>query len=724
MQPIRGRLSAAIYVALLAALIGALATTVSAEAPAPGPSPGWSAQEYDSLKADKMCPPENLSSNPKELYQRGKAPYPAQYLEYGQKGGYYVKNLWRKPCSSDFVKGYCTKPNFCDAKEPGSKCFANGVWGKCAALGQSSSGGGDTPPSGGQPAATGGAPSIPSLPPSSSSNLQPGEPKADKPTYEQQLADVNSKLDTCTAQTCSNSEFNSLIRERTAFEEIVAIEKSYALDAAIKQSDAADREEGLAIKQGLENRINNLADTVALDPNAGTKEMQELRQLTALNYDYFGAQRGFSDPNNESAFVGTVKSIGEVSIATTQGNTYAYDGDGNLFASAANNDYPTLYDSAGRQFPTSAIGGEWTGEMKNVVQTPEQWTAFRDMYMGTPASVRGGSDSGGEDVTVKGFLGQDMLLSRNQDVIVKDTLGNERILSREAYDAVNNLGRELYGVNALRDQIAAQTGGLVSVPRENLLPQELAKNNFIGSEGQINSQTPSYALTQITPEREAQVLNLVSRELDKYPSEFWDGARTTTRDIPLYTFASNKEMGAFQAAGNTYQGGGRLLLNTSQPDWYTAETVHHELAHDFDSSEWTRSQGIFPSDTQFAQSVYGDVWQKAYLGTSGQQAIAEGKLGGVTPEGFADPYGQRGGVAEDKATIAEGLFKNYPAMVEAARVDPVLAQKMSIIQQGYYDASGGKMNSAYWNSLTPMNPQWQVRPSFVQTVVSRLRASK
>ncbi len=657
-----------------------------------------------------------------QLYTRGKPPYPAVYNEYTNKGLARIKNLWRKPCSSDFVKAYCTKPNFCNAKEPGSKCFFNGSWGTCKVADQSVLGGGSTSPA---PSETGGPPSIPSLSlPPSPSNPPPGGSSTDKPTPEQQLADVNSELDVCAAQTCSNAKFNNLIGKRAAFEEIVAMGKTDAADAANKQRDFADQEQGLALQKGLESRIKSLADTVALDPNANAKDMQELRQLTALNYDFFGAQRGFSDPNNESAFVGTVESIGGVSVATNQGNTYAYDGDGNLFASAANNDYPTLYDSEGRRIETSAVAGQWTDDMASVIQTPEQWTAFRDMYMGTPDSVRGGSDSGGEDVTVKGYMGQDMPLSRNQDVIVKDTAGNERVLSREAYDAVNNLGRELYGVNTLRGQIATQTGGLVSVPRENLLPQELAYNNFVGSEGLKNSGTPSYALTQITPEREAQVLDLVSRELGKYPAEFWQGARSTTLDIPLYTFAENKEMGEYKAGGSTYQGGGRLLLNTSMPDWYTAETVHHELAHDFDSSEWANSRGIFPPDTQFAQNVYGNEWQKEYLGRSGQEAIAEGKLGGTAPEGFADSYGQRGGVAEDKATIAEGMFKNYPAMVEAARTDSVLAKKMSIIEQGYYNASGGTMSSSYWNSLTPMNPQWQVRPSFVQAVVSRLRPSR
>ncbi|MDP2649145.1 MAG: hypothetical protein Q8P19_04615, partial [bacterium] len=136
-----------------------------------------------------------------------------------------------------------------------------------------------------------------------------------------------------------------------------------------------------------------------------------------------------------------------------------------------------------------------------------------------------------------------------------------------------------------------------------------------------------------------------------------------------------------------------------------AKTLNHELAHYNDDK-------LFPSDSQFGTSVYGSSYGAAYAGSSGAEAIASGKLGSVElPQGFVDDYGYMGGIKEDKATIVEAMFTNYPALRQAVRTDPILATKVRILQDGFAQATGGDMDQSYWQRLTPIDPYWRPDPT-------------
>jgi hypothetical protein len=98
--------------------------------------------------ANAMCTAPNESSSPKERYNSSKPPYPAIYTEIQNGQVIFIKNLYRKPCSDNFVRAFCTTANYCDGEQSGSECFSDGKWKAC-----------DTPDQGAQRASgTGSAP--------------------------------------------------------------------------------------------------------------------------------------------------------------------------------------------------------------------------------------------------------------------------------------------------------------------------------------------------------------------------------------------------------------------------------------------------------------------------------------------------------------------------------------------------------------------------------------
>ena len=124
---------------------------------------------------------------------------------------------------------------------------------------------------------------------------------------------------------------------------------------------------------------------------------------------------------------------------------------------------------------------------------------------------------------------------------------------------------------------------------------------------------------------------------------------------------------------------------------------YHELGHGFDQ--------VFPPDTEWAKSMYGDNYGRAYAGAHGVQVFSNAS---EFPIGFARPYGYTGGISEDKATVFESMFTNYRAMQEAAKSDLTLATKMQMVQDSFLSASNGAMDQAWWDRQTPLNPNYTV----------------
>ncbi len=73
-----------------------------------------------------MCPAEDETHKYNTSVQ-----YPSKYIETMNGKKTEVQSLWRKPCSDNFVKAFCTTAKFCDGEQSGSECFSDGKWKAC-----------------------------------------------------------------------------------------------------------------------------------------------------------------------------------------------------------------------------------------------------------------------------------------------------------------------------------------------------------------------------------------------------------------------------------------------------------------------------------------------------------------------------------------------------------------------------------------------------------------
>lgn len=372
-----------------------------------------------------------------------------------------------------------------------------------------------------------------------------------------------------------------------------------------------------------------------------------------------------------------------------------------------------IHTPAGNEVRTSPDDSSWTWALF-AIDSPEKFSIFEKHYFDggvEPRSFELTSVNSGtqESRSVEGdFLGTEMPLL-TESVLVREIGGDTRVISRDVFDAVRWQGDIAYGVDGIQNRVARDTNNKVTFD---------APFSFAGESGVGGKTEPSYALTQLSSQGRATALSLIEGELDKYPREYWDTANPGT----IYTYKARPGMESrVKSGGYSSNYGGHMWLRgeiaLSDPEHF-AGSVDHELAHYNDNR-------TFVSDRTFGQEVYGSSYGRAYAGETGTDALLSGKLGYGRPEGFARDYGYQGGVAEDKATIVEAMFKNYPAVQRAMWGDPVLTRKVEILKFGFSQATKGAMGESYWNNLRPIDATYQLpstisKPNLVQSVVSKL----
>jgi hypothetical protein len=63
--------------------------------------------------------------------------------------------------------------------------------------------------------------------------------------------------------------------------------------------------------------------------------------------------------------------------------------------------------------------------------------------------------------------------------------------------------------------------------------------------------------------------------------------------------------------------------------------------------------------------------------------------------GFARNYWKEN-IAEDQATIAEGLFLNYQNLTNRSEKDKILARKIELVKNAYFDLSDWLIDKNFW----------------------------
>ena len=398
--------------------------------------------------------------------------------------------------------------------------------------------------------------------------------------------------------------------------------------------------------------------------------------------------------------------------------------DGSLLFAHTKEQLPVLYTAEGEAVPTSNQSGEWLGVMKERIQTPAELREFERAYTGTYSAVFTPAD-----IKVPG-LKLDMLpddvrnrldsyarwdgngpesMGASNDVIIRSLSGEEKLrISDDVFRAIQTHENEVYGIDATASRIERDTQGKMNLNISGL-PQETSAGGALA---------PAYALVPLPGELRAWTASAIETELGKYPPEYWENANKGA----IYDFMPRPDMqGVVREGGHATAPGdprAHMYINGLNTGANIAVIINHELSHFNDDK-------TFVPDSTFGTAVYGSAYGMSYAGSSGYEAITSGKFDIGRPDGFADSYGYRGGVQEDKASIVEAMFTNYSVVREAMQTDPILAHKVQLLQSGFEKSTNGVMNEAYWQNLRPIDPWYRLpatvsRPNFLQTLMSKL----
>lgn len=442
-------------------------------------------------------------------------------------------------------------------------------------------------------------------------------------------------------------------------------------------------------------------DVGTLESNNSLSTEQQLRSQSqqAVQKDYASAIQNAYGPDYQVNAIGDA-SVARVSQSDWGARYYDTDTGQSFLGKAAWEAGPTIITSEGQGFSTDAPASQWQSAMQETIDSPTKFNTLEAEYM----------DHG---ATPNAY----MLTTNGTEVITHGACPTcDKIVPLDGYDAVRAQGDSVYGVDAIKSQVADLTGGKVNFDSPSSFPEQ---NN-------VSVYRMPDALTQLPIAERAAAISIVEQELEKYPPTYWQNANPVT----VYTYGYTPEAIAQTASAGQFVGG--WADRYSQQVWLNgtevnpanglggtqnlAATIDHELTHYNDAQ-------LFGSDAQYAYGVYGPQYGTAYAGQSGWEAQLSGKF--ERPEGFARDYGYLRGIKEDQATVVESMFANYPAVEQAMQTDGTLAAKVDLAKQGFYNMSTGVMNDAYWQNLKPINPNYALppmiaspAPSLIQIILS------
>lgn len=388
----------------------------------------------------------------------------------------------------------------------------------------------------------------------------------------------------------------------------------------------------------------------------------------------------------------SVQSMGDNAVAKISsadlGARY-YDTDtGQPFLSRAPGDkFPTILTNEGA-YPTSAPIDQWRSALGTLDKT--EFPAFEGEYFG-----KGSPPAGFRDPEVTNLPPE--FQSNVKILTIDDSSVYMKSVPRDAFDAVRVQGDISTGAADTIAHIQEESGGKILINTPNSFPSEM-KSPWTG------------ALTQPSSEIRAATLKTIEEEILKYPPEFWQNANPVTVHPYSYTPAA-LAAGVGSLSGQANQPPGTLFLNSMQDSTQAAITFDHELTH-------VNQVQLFGSEQNWGQTVYGPQYPYAYAGQKTGDVVAANFRTDARPEGFIEYYGFGAGIHEDWSTTAQSMFTNYSAVQQAAQTDPVLAQKVALAQQGFYNMSNGVMDQRYWDNLKPIDPNFTLKsPTPISTIL-------
>ncbi|MFH0770715.1 MAG: hypothetical protein V1926_05065 [Candidatus Peregrinibacteria bacterium] len=184
-------------------------------------------------------------------------------------------------------------------------------------------------------------------------------------------------------------------------------------------------------------------------------------------------------------------------------------------------------------------------------------------------------------------------------------------------------------------------------------------------------------------------MHMVKQRLDFYPPDFVRSMRL--RNVFLFSNLKRYHQNAWHGISGWGGDGASIAMNDDAP------TFDHELFHHI---SYFRNEDQL--DQAWARAAHGEHYENVY-GSSGIDAIARGVACGGRPQGFADRYGLAGGIAEDRAMVAEKLLSSPRACREIlfwAKTERPLAIKVALMQAFYKQASGGLIDERFWADFT------------------------
>ncbi len=375
---------------------------------------------------------------------------------------------------------------------------------------------------------------------------------------------------------------------------------------------------------------------------------------------------------------------------TTGDQTYYSNITGQAFMQTNGNSL-SLMAADGGIYPVEA-GSSWQNQLGTMDKA--EYNAFTERYF---------SQTGSPVDTFRYSPPNDTY--PNGSVTVTDTFGDKTVISADDYKAVFNAGKSVYGTDQLAREINDWTQGKITVTPPGDFPDpsdRFFNNPFGGIPG--NSVSP-LSLEQYTDN--------VQKMFDVYkqlPPELW--ANAPMNPTTQYNFARTY---TGDLGGLATFGGGNLWVNpndTSSGSFYV--TAGHELGHNLSN--------VFPTSYEWGSNVYGSSWVDAYGGGLSQGALAD-KFGSDRPQGFTSIYGFSSNPREDQGEVFGAMLANYPAVQAAAVNDPILAQKVQMVQDSFFKTSNGVMDQNYWNNLRVLDSNFTIRPvnpTFLQRVFEAL----
>ncbi len=234
-------------------------------------------------------------------------------------------------------------------------------------------------------------------------------------------------------------------------------------------------------------------------------------------------------------------------------------------------------------------------------------------------------------------------------------------------------------------------------------------------------------ITIADKKRQRSLLEMVQKEIEKYPPHTFDFMTENVRRGPVITFVSGENSFWFAGMYKPVPSNERFALETSiypNPESGAKDgSWSHEIVIDADVARWPIEQVLNHEIFQSLQTVVGfEEYEDRFINTN-PEGLKAYKVNAIpdpkerqdwydaqyakatqTPHphrrnpGFMHIYGE-GHPWDDAEIIAQMLLTDPTYVEQTIQNDQILAEKVGIVKEFLFDVTKGKMNDKYWRRL-------------------------